>query len=81
MIIKAMIPDAAQPTGFLVVDGVGQADGTLSINPVPDGVEYYLRLDRDYFVTTQHEIDFHLEYPVRADPAAATSRQPPSTLR
>src|SRR5215208_3375829 len=26
MIIKVMIPDAAQPTGFLVVDGVGQAD-------------------------------------------------------
>src|SRR5688572_3557281 len=47
MIIKAMIPDATQPTGFLIVDGVGQADGTLSIHPVPDGVEYYLRLDRD----------------------------------
>jgi cysteine-rich repeat protein len=73
MIIRAMIPDAGQPTGFVVVDGVGRPDGTLSISPVPDGVEYYLRLDRDYYVTTRHEIDFHVEYPVRSDPAVASS--------
>ncbi|HEY5949164.1 MAG TPA: hypothetical protein VIV40_26910 [Kofleriaceae bacterium] len=70
-IIKAMIPDATQPTGFRLVDGVGNADGTFSINPVPDGAEYYLRIDRDYFVTTQHNVDFHIEYPLRGSPAPA----------
>jgi cysteine-rich repeat protein len=73
LIVRALIPDATQPSGFQVVDGVGKADGTFSISPVPDGVEYYFRLDRQYFVTTQHVLDWHIDYPMRSKQTAATA--------
>ena len=35
-IIRAMIPDTAEPSGFRVVDGAGNADGTFTISPPLD---------------------------------------------
>lgn len=68
IVVAALIPDAAAPGKFTVVNGVGKADGTFTISPVPDGVEYILKLDRSYFVTTQHVIDYHLDNGYRGDP-------------
>jgi cysteine-rich repeat protein len=75
-VVAAMFVDATQPTGFRTVTGSGSADGTFTIHDVPDGMEYYLKIDRSYFVTTQHVIDLHYDEPVRCTPPPATSSSP-----
>jgi cysteine-rich repeat protein len=75
--VRALIPDGSQPSGFQVVTGTGKADGTFAITPVPDGMEYTLQIDRNYYVTTQHVIDERYQYPARYNPATASA---PTTL-
>jgi len=72
-VIRALIPDTNEASGFRTVAGSGKADGTFTISPVPDGAEYYLGIDRAYYVTTKHDIDHHYEYPLRGQPAPATA--------
>ncbi len=74
-IIAAMIPDGS-PTGYKVVSGTGSADGTFVIHDVPDGQEYLLKIDRNYWVTTSHVIDDHGEEPFRCDPAIVPTTAP-----
>ena len=76
-IIQALLPDGS-PTGYHVVNGTGRSDGTFTINDVPDGIEYVLKLDRSYFVLTTHVVDVHGEQPARCTPppAIATTATP-----
>ena len=75
-IIQALLPDPAEPTGYRVIDGRGMADGTFRIDNVPDGVEYMLKLGKEYFVTTAHAIDRHDEIARRCSPAPAVATSP-----
>ncbi len=71
-VIQALIPDGAQPTGFRTVSGTGQADGTFTINDVPDGMTYTLKIGRNYYVTSDHTIDQHFDLPTRPGAAVST---------
>jgi hypothetical protein len=61
------------PTGYRVLDGTGQADGTFAITGVPDGVKYILRLGTGYYVTDRHTIDARIETAVRCVPPPASN--------
>jgi hypothetical protein len=76
-IVQALIPDTTTG-GHRTVDGVGKADGTFTINDVPDGVRYMFRIGPNYYETDQHVIDYYFETTRRCTPApglagAATS--------
>jgi len=75
-IIQALLPDAAEPTGFRVVSGSGQADGTFRIDNVPDGMEYVLKIGKQYFVTTVHSVEQRFDIPQRCAPAPAVASSP-----
>lgn len=71
-VIQALIPDPGQPSGYRVANGTGLADGTFTINDVPDGQTYLLKIGRAYYHTSDHTIDQHFEIPSRYQPATST---------
>jgi cysteine-rich repeat protein len=66
--IRALVPDAAEPSGYRDVSGTGLADGTFRIDDVPDGASYIFVLDDAYYVTLAHVLDLHDDSPRRCDP-------------
>jgi len=72
-VIQAWIPDNSSATGYRVVTGTGKADGTFTINGVPDGTKYLLQIDSAYEATDQHVLDLHAEQGIRCVPAPATT--------
>ncbi len=71
--IRALIPDATDPSGFRTSLGTGTTDGTFRIDNVPDGVEYTFALDNAFYVTSQHLLDLHWDMATRCDPQAAVA--------
>jgi cysteine-rich repeat protein len=69
--IRALIPDASEPSGFRVSTGEGHTDGTFRIDDVPDGIEYYFAQGRVAWVTDQHVLDIHNNRPGRCNPEPA----------
>ncbi len=71
--IQAYIPDPSEPTGFAVVDGTGEADGTFTIEDVPDGMTYYLKIVAPgsgggrWYVTDDHSPDLDRAASGRSD--------------
>jgi hypothetical protein len=81
-VISAYLPDAGEASGFSVVDGVGRADGTFEIAPVPEGVTYYLMLRHperpggieypQFFVTDARVVDLGYSLTGRLDAVDAS---------
>jgi cysteine-rich repeat protein len=74
-VIQALVPDGG-PTGYRVVAGHGKADGSFTIEDVPDGVTYLLEYFppssiKAYYVTARHEISIFVEASGRCAPAPA----------
>ena len=73
-IIQALITDPTQASGYRVSVGTGNTDGTFTIPDVTDGATYLLKLisndfgGSSYFETTLHELDYHLDLPIRLVP-------------
>jgi cysteine-rich repeat protein len=79
-VIQALVPDSG-PTGYRVVAGRGKADGSFTIEGVPDGVTYLLQYSLPgsisaYYVTTQHDIRLFAEVSGRCAPAPAIVAAP-----
>ncbi|HEX7838316.1 MAG TPA: hypothetical protein VF469_12665 [Kofleriaceae bacterium] len=75
-VIQALIPDGG-PTGYRVVAGHGKADGSFTIEGVPDGVTYLLRYSVPqalgaYYVTARHDLSLFGEVSGRCAPAPVT---------
>jgi hypothetical protein len=79
-VIEALVPDS-EPTGYRVVAGRGKADGSFTIEGVPDGVTYLLHYGPAdtipaYYVTARHEISIFAEVSGRCVPAPVNASAP-----
>lgn len=79
-VMQALIPDGGA-TGYRIVAGRGKADGTFTIEGVPDGVKYLLQYAlpntlKAYYVTTQHDLRIFGEVSGRCSPAPAVASVP-----
>ena len=71
--IAALVPDAAEPSGFRTIVGTGTADGRFTIEGVPPEGEYYLKVGTTYFWTAAHVVNIRPEAPARPDTQTATA--------
>lgn len=71
-VVQALIPDESQASGFRTIDGTGNADGTFQLVGVEPGIEYYLKIDDRYWVTSAHAIELHDELAARRDVSRTT---------
>lgn len=67
--IHALVPSES---GLQTVVGVGRADGTFQIDGVPPGVEYWVKVGRDPYLTRSHELTFRHPTSTRANAPLAT---------
>jgi cysteine-rich repeat protein len=79
---QALVPDDAEPTGFRVVAGAGTSDGRFTIDGVPDGATYYLKIVQpgaqgaSYFVLDEHVIRLDRWLGGRPDAEPVSAAQP-----
>jgi len=79
---QAFLPDDTEPSGFRVVDGAGTADGSFTIENVPDGQAYYLKVvapdaaGPSFYVTDLHVVDLDRSVGGRVDAQTVTIAQP-----
>lgn len=70
--IQALLPDAAQTSGYLTVAGLGFPDGTFLIEGVAPDLDFLLRVGTRYYRTRSHLLRLRSEYPIRAAGSATT---------
>lgn len=79
-VVQVLIRDEGEPTGFRIIDGTGRADGSFTVEGVPPGVEYYLKVGTGrivkYWITTHRAPAIYVEYSSRADVQRVTEETP-----
>lgn len=65
--VQVLIPDPG-PSGYRVIKGTGQADGSFVVPDVPEGVTYVLQIDLAYYETAERHIEIRSERTYRCSP-------------